>query len=90
MRPIAAAHGVSVSQVALAWLLAQDVVTSVIIGARKSEQLEDNLKSVDVTLTSDELKALDEVSRLRPEYPEWMNALPSDRLPGQERRFERS
>jgi aryl-alcohol dehydrogenase-like predicted oxidoreductase len=90
MRPVAAAHGVSVSQVALAWLLAQDVVTSVIIGARKPEQLEDNLRSVDLTLTADELKALDDVSRLRPEYPEWMNALPSDRLPGQERRFERS
>ncbi len=88
MRTIAAARGVSVSQIALAWLLAQDVVTSVIIGARKLEQLDDNLKSIDVTLSPEELKSLDEVSRIAPEYPEWMNALPSDRLPGQERRFE--
>ena len=72
LRKIATDHEVSVSQIALAWLLAQSVVTSVIIGARKSEQLEDNLKSVDVTLTSDELKALDEVSRLTPDIqPGW-------------------
>jgi aryl-alcohol dehydrogenase-like predicted oxidoreductase len=88
MRPIAAARGGSVSQVALAWLLAQAAVTSVIIGARKLEQLDDNLKSIDVALSPEELKSLGEVSRLTPEYPEWMNALPPDRLPGQERRFE--
>jgi aryl-alcohol dehydrogenase-like predicted oxidoreductase len=88
MRTIAAAHGVSVSQIALAWLLARDAVTSVIIGARKLEQLDDNLKSIDVALTAEELQTLDQVSRIAPEYPEWMNALPSDRLPGQERRFE--
>lgn len=88
MRPMAQARNVSVSQIALAWLLAQPVTTSVIIGARKPEQLEDNLKSIDVMLSQDDLKKLDDVSRLRPEYPEWMNALPSDRLPGQERRFE--
>jgi aryl-alcohol dehydrogenase-like predicted oxidoreductase len=74
-------HAVSVAQVALAWVLAQDCVTSVIIGARKLSQLEDNLKSIDV------LKALDDASRLTPEYPEWMNRLPSDRKPGEERRL---
>lgn len=88
MRPIAQARDASVSQIALAWLLAQPATTSVIIGARKPEQLEDNLKSIDVVLTPDELKALDDVSRLTLEYPEWMNVLPSDRLPGQERRFD--
>lgn len=89
MRPIAQAHNASVSQVALAWLLAQPFTTSVIIGARKLEQLEDNLKSIDVALTPGELQQLDEVSRLRMEYPEWMGAaLPPDRMPGQERRFE--
>ena len=77
------------AQVALAWLLAQRAVTSVIIGARKPEQLDDNLKSVDVTLSAEELKALDEASRLTPEYPAWMDSLPSDRRPGEERRFER-
>jgi aryl-alcohol dehydrogenase-like predicted oxidoreductase len=88
MRTVAATHGVSVSQIALAWLLARDAVTSVIIGARKLEQLDDNLKSIDVTLTAEQVQALDQVSRIAPEYPEWMNALPPDRLPGQERRFE--
>ena len=90
MREIADDHKVSVSQTALAWLLAQDVVTSVIIGARTLEQLEDNLKAVEVTLSTHELNALDEASKLTPEYPAWMNVLPSDRLPGEERRFERT
>ena len=89
MRKVADGHGVSVAQIALAWVLARDVVTSVIIGARKLEQLDDNLKSVDVTLSSEELKALDEASRLTAEYPAWMDAMPSDRRPGEERRFER-
>jgi aryl-alcohol dehydrogenase-like predicted oxidoreductase len=80
-------HAVSVAQVALAWVLAQDCVTSVIIGARKLSQLEDNLKSIDVALSVDDLKALDDASRLTPEYPEWMNRLPSDRKPGEERRL---
>jgi aryl-alcohol dehydrogenase-like predicted oxidoreductase len=88
LQTIATAHGTSVARIALAWLLAQPVTTSVIIGARRIEQLEDNLKAVDVTLTADDLKALDEVSRLRPEYPAWMNAAATDdRFPGQERRF---
>jgi aryl-alcohol dehydrogenase-like predicted oxidoreductase len=88
---IARARGTTVAQIALAWLLAQPVTTSVIIGARRLDQLEDNLKSVDVALTADELKALDDVSRLPPEYPAWMSAAASDdRLPGQERRFSTS
>jgi aryl-alcohol dehydrogenase-like predicted oxidoreductase len=89
MRKVADGHGVSVAQIALAWVLAHDVVTSVIIGARKLEQLDDNLKAVDVTLSSEEVKALDEASRLTAEYPAWMDAIPSDRRPGEERRFER-
>ena len=85
---IAAARGATPAQVAIAWLLAQPVTTSVIIGARRLDQLDDNLKSVDLALTQDELKALDDVSRLAPEYPAWMSAAASDdRLPGQERRF---
>lgn len=90
MRPIAQAHKATVPQIALAWLLAQPVTTSVIIGARKMEQLDDNLKSIDVVLSADDLKALDEVSRLPLEYPEFMHVLPPDRMPGQERRFERT
>jgi aryl-alcohol dehydrogenase-like predicted oxidoreductase len=89
MRKVADGHGVSVAQIALAWILAHDVVTSVIIGARKVEQLDDNLKSVDVALSSEELQALDEVSRLTLEYPAWMDALPPDRRPGEMRRYDR-
>jgi aryl-alcohol dehydrogenase-like predicted oxidoreductase len=81
---IASKHGASAAQVALAWLLHRPAVTSVIIGARNGEQLKDNLGSVDVKLDEDDLKALDEVSRLTPEYPGWMfNA--DDRRPGQVR-----
>jgi len=89
MRPVAAAHSATVPQVALAWLLAQPAVSSIIIGARKPEQLDDNLKSVELALSPDELKALSEASRLKVEYPVWMDNLPSDRRPGEERRFER-
>ncbi len=72
LHPMAQAKGASVPQLALAWLLHQNVVTSVIIGANKMEQLDDNLKSVDVQFTPDELQKLDEVSKLPPEYPGWM------------------
>jgi len=89
IRPIAAAHGASVAQVALAWVLARDAVTSVIIGARTPAQLEDNLKSIDCALSASELQALDEVSQLTPEYPAWMDVLPADRRPGEERRFKK-
>ena len=62
----------SVAQLALAWLLHQPVVTSVIIGANKPEQLEDNLIATKILFTETELKKLDEVSKLTPEYPGWM------------------
>jgi aryl-alcohol dehydrogenase-like predicted oxidoreductase len=86
---VARRRSASVAQVALAWVLAQEPVTSVIIGVRNMKQLEDNLKACDVSLDAEDLKALDEVSRLAPEYPAWMEtALARDRMPGQERRFE--
>ena len=72
MRPMAQARGVSVAQIALAWLLHQPQVTSVIVGAKRAEQLADNLAATQVSLTADELRALDEVSRLPAEYPGWM------------------
>jgi aryl-alcohol dehydrogenase-like predicted oxidoreductase len=74
MREVAKAHGVSVARVALAYVLAKPFVTTVIIGARNTDQLEDNLAAADLTLSADELKALDEVSALPPEYPGWMFA----------------
>ena len=72
MRPIAEARGVSVAQIALAWLLHQPAVTSVIIGAKRPDQLADNLAATQVTLSDDERRRLDEVSRLPAEYPGWM------------------
>ena len=72
MRTIASAHGVSVAQIALAWLLHQQVVSSVIIGAKRVEQLDDNIAATEVTLSADELATLDKVSALPPEYPGWM------------------
>jgi len=70
--PIAQAHGCSAARVSLAWLLAKPVVTSVIIGAKRADQLKDNLAAVELTLTDDEVKRLDEISALPPEYPGWM------------------
>jgi len=72
MRPIAEARGVSVARVALAWLLHQAGVTTVIIGAKTPEQLDDNLAATTLQLGSEELAALDRVSVLPSEYPGWM------------------
>jgi len=72
MRPIAQARGVSVAQVALAWLLHQPQVSSVIVGAKRPDQLADNIAAAEVKLTAGELKAIDAVSKLPPEYPGWM------------------
>jgi aryl-alcohol dehydrogenase-like predicted oxidoreductase len=70
--PIAKTHGTSAARIAIAWLLAKPVVTSVIIGAKRLDQLQDNIAGVDLKLNEDELKQLDEVSTLPPEYPGWM------------------
>ncbi|AZT83276.1 aldo/keto reductase [Marinobacter sp. NP-4(2019)] len=77
MREIAAGkqvdgQPVSVAQTALAWLLHQNAVTSVIIGAKRVDQLRDNLLAAQIRFSADELAALDEVSRLPAEYPGWM------------------
>jgi aryl-alcohol dehydrogenase-like predicted oxidoreductase len=72
IKPIAEANNCSAARISLAWLLTKPFVTSVIIGAKRHDQLTDNLAAVDLKLTSDELKQLDEVSQLLPEYPGWM------------------
>jgi aryl-alcohol dehydrogenase-like predicted oxidoreductase len=74
MRPIAGAKGVSVAQVALAWLLHQPRVTSVIVGAKRPDQLADNLAATSVRLTPDEFATLGAASALPSEYPGWMFA----------------
>jgi aryl-alcohol dehydrogenase-like predicted oxidoreductase len=83
MRPIAECRGVSVAQIALAWLLSRKVVTTVIVGAKRPDQLEDNIAATRVQLTADELAALDDVSTLPPEYPQWMfDRQGANRVPG--------
>lgn len=72
MDEVSKAHNASVAQVALAWLLHQKVVTSVILGVKNEKQLRDNLKSTEIHFTEDELNKLNEVSKLTPEYPGWM------------------
>ena len=74
MRVIGDAHGVSVARVALAWLLAQRHVTTIIIGARNEQQLHDNVAATTLALEPEDLAALDKVSALAPEYPGWMIA----------------
>lgn len=72
LKEMAERKNATVAQLALAWLLHQPRVTSVLLGTKKLSQLEDNLGSIEVTFTEDELKTLDEVSRLPAEYPGWM------------------
>jgi len=72
IRPIAERRNVSVARVALAWLLHQKCVMSIIVGARTSEQLNDNIAAARLTLSTDDLAVLDAASALRPEYPRWM------------------
>ena len=72
MRPLAEARGVSVAQIALAWLLHQPQVTSVIVGAKRPDQLADNIAATKVTLMAEELKTLGDASALPAEYPGWM------------------
>ena len=83
MRDIAAAKQATTAQIALSWLLHQQVVTSIIIGAKTPEQLADNLQAPEIGLSADELAALQAVSELPPEYPGWMLA-----TQGEQRRLE--
>ncbi|MEK6478073.1 aldo/keto reductase [Catalinimonas sp. 4WD22] len=72
LTPMAEKRNCSVARLALAWLLKQEVVTTVIIGAKNKEQLDDNLKAVEIEFTEGEMNQLDELSKLPAEYPGWM------------------
>jgi aryl-alcohol dehydrogenase-like predicted oxidoreductase len=72
MRPMAEAKGVSVAGIALAWLLHQEVVSTVIVGAKRAEQLAENLAASEIELGADELATLADLSALPREYPGWM------------------
>jgi len=82
MAKVAKAHDASVARVALAWLL-QRRVMSVIVGAKTLQQLDDNIAAADLALEPEEIAALDQVSALKPEYPQWMLARQAEgRVPG--------
>ncbi|WP_321953474.1 aldo/keto reductase [Paraburkholderia bannensis] len=89
MRPIAQKKGVSVAQIALAWLLHQRAVTTVIVGAKRVDQLDDNIAATKVKLTTEELAILDDVSGLPAEYPGWMLARQGDARREQLKQAER-
>jgi aryl-alcohol dehydrogenase-like predicted oxidoreductase len=72
MRAMAQKRDVSVAQIALAWLLYQPVVSTVIVGAKRADQLADNLASCEVELTAAEMDELAKLSALPREYPGWM------------------
>jgi len=72
LKEIAESKKASVAQISLAWLLHKQGVTSVIIGARKEEQLIDNLGAADIVLSEEEMKQLDEVSAIKNEYPQFI------------------
>src|SRR6185295_15486845 len=80
MRAIAKSHRATPAQVALAWLLSKNVVSSILIGATKMSQLEDNLQAVSVQLTENELKDLDAMTELPPVYPGWFHKSTQDKV----------
>jgi aryl-alcohol dehydrogenase-like predicted oxidoreductase len=77
---VAKAHGTTIAQAALNYLLGKTGVSSVIIGARSKAQLADNLKTTDWQMTSDEFKRLEAISQPPRVYPYWFLAeSPHDR-----------
>jgi len=72
LKQVAGRHGASPARVALAWVLGRPAVSSVIIAARKAEQLEDNIRAVDLQLSDDEVRLLDVASDPGVPYPKWM------------------
>jgi aryl-alcohol dehydrogenase-like predicted oxidoreductase len=81
LRKVAGESGASVARVALAWQLTKPFVTSIIIGAKKAEQLADNLGAVDLRLSREHIALLEESSALPPEYPGWMVEFQNSRDP---------
>ena len=72
MRVMAEDRKSSIAQIALSWLLHQDAVSTVIVGAKRADQLADNIAACEVALTASELASLDQLSALPAEYPGWM------------------
>jgi aryl-alcohol dehydrogenase-like predicted oxidoreductase len=80
LREIAKHHNASVAQISLAWLFTKPFVSSVIIGASKLYQLEDNLRAAHVRLSQNEVAELDAMTALKPVYPNWFTRNLGDAL----------
>lgn len=80
LRTIGKKHQVSIAQVALAWVIQKSFVSSVLIGATKLEQLDDNLKSALLTLDPEDIKEIEELTAIQPSYPTWMQPMGIDML----------
>jgi aryl-alcohol dehydrogenase-like predicted oxidoreductase len=78
---IAAETGKSVPQIALNWLLQRPTVSSVILGARNEEQLQQNLGSIGWNLTAEQVAKLDAASAVQPAYPYWHQRNAPERNP---------
>jgi aryl-alcohol dehydrogenase-like predicted oxidoreductase len=78
LRMIASARGASVAQAALAWLLSKPAVASILLGANKATQLEDNLGAADLRLSAEELADLDQLTAPGLPYPNWFAARVAD------------
>jgi aryl-alcohol dehydrogenase-like predicted oxidoreductase len=72
LKKVAQRHEASPASVALAWLLAQTAISSVIIAARKPEHLDDNIRAADLQLSEDDFRELDAASDPGVPYPKWM------------------
>ncbi|MDX3929913.1 MAG: aldo/keto reductase [Shinella sp.] len=72
LKAVAEKHGSSPAQIAIAWLLKQSVVSTIIIGAKRVEQLQENIRAASIDLDDDDMAKLDAVSRLPVEYPGWL------------------
>ena len=75
LKQIAQNHGASPAQVAIAWMLTKPFISSIIIGANKMHQLEDNLGAVKLNLSAQEIEQLDTLTAPQPLYPGWMQPL---------------
>ncbi len=75
LREIGAGHAATPAQIALAWLLTRRAVCSVLVGANKMEQLDDNLGALKLRLSEQDLRELDEISAPTPMYPNWFSAM---------------
>lgn len=78
MSELAKTRKASVAQVALAWLLAKPWATTILLGASKPPQLEDNLGAADLELLADEVARLDALTSSAPLYPDWFNEKTAD------------